>query len=99
LPLSHGDPASTIAGTEFVRTSISSKGHGTDRPAGLEALLWDDPFVKNHGDHRGYVGCRIDGKTWRSDFRTIDRVTVPDSPLKTPASFVVESGRSGLQRV
>jgi alkaline phosphatase D len=55
--------------------------------------------VKYHGDHRGYVSCSINGKSWRSDFRTIDRVTVADSPLKTPASFVVESGRSGLQKV
>lgn len=99
LPLLPGQPDSPVAGTEFVCTSISSKGDGTDHPAGLEALLSDNPFVKYHGDHRGYVSCSISGKSWRSDFRTIDRVTVADSPLKTPASFVVESGRSGLKVV
>jgi alkaline phosphatase D len=99
LPLLHGQPESAVAGTEFVCTSISSKGDGTDHPAGHDDLLADNPFVKYHADHRGYVSCMIDGKSWRSDFRTINRVTVADSPLKTPASFVVESGRNALQKV
>jgi alkaline phosphatase D len=46
LPVSHGDPASPVAGTEFVCTSISSKGDGTDHPAGLERLLSENPFGK-----------------------------------------------------
>jgi len=98
LPVIPSQSDAPIAGTEFVCTSITSKGDGTDRPAGLEAMLSDNPFVKYHDDQRGYVSCVIDAKSWRSDFRTVDYVSRPGAPLKTPASFVVESGRAALNK-
>jgi alkaline phosphatase D len=98
LPVIPSQSDAPSAGTEFVCTSITSNGDGSDHPAGLEAMLSDNPFVKYHGTRRGYVSCVIDGKSWRSDFRTIDYVTRPGAPLQTPASFVVESGRAALNR-
>jgi alkaline phosphatase D len=62
-------------------------------------MLSDNPFVKYHGDQRGYVSCIIDAKSWRSDFRTVDYVSRPGAALKTQASFVVESGRAALNKV
>jgi alkaline phosphatase D len=96
LPLVPTQSDAPIVGTEFVCTSITSKGDGTAHPAGLEGMLSDNPFVKYHSDQRGYVSCRIDGKCWHSDFRTVDYVTRPGAPLVTSASFVVESGRNAL---
>ncbi|MCW1887576.1 alkaline phosphatase D family protein [Luteolibacter flavescens] len=98
LPVEPSQADAPSAGTEFVCTSITSKGDGTDHPAGLESMLSQNPFVKYHGDHRGYVSCVIDSKSWRSDFRTVDYVTRPGAPLKTQASFVVESGRAVLNK-
>ncbi len=92
-----GQPDAPVVGSEFVCTSITSKGDGTDNPRGLAEMMTENPFVKYHGDHRGYVSCTIDSKTWRTDFRTVDRVTRRGAPLKTPASFVVESGRAAVQ--
>ena len=91
-----GRPDAPVVGSEFVCTSITSKGDGTDNPAGLQAMISENPFVKYHGDHRGYVSCVIDSKIWRADFRTVDYVTRPGAPLKTPASFVVESGKAAV---
>ena len=90
-------PESKVVGTEFVCTSITSGGDGTDVRKGFEGMIPENPFVKYHSARRGYVSCTIGEKFWRADFRTLDCVTRPGSPLHTPASFVVESGGPGLQ--
>ena len=91
-----GEPGSPVAGCELVCTSITSKGDGTARPAYLDDLKAENPFVKYHSDHRGYVSCTIDSKQWRADYREVEFVSRPGAELKTPASFVIESGRSAL---
>jgi alkaline phosphatase D len=96
LPVIPSQSESPVVGSEFVCTSITSKGDGTARPAGCDEMIAENPFVKYHGDHRGYVSCMIDSKVWRSDFRTIDFVTRPGAELHTPASYVVESGRAAV---
>jgi len=98
LPMVPTQADTPVVATEFVCTSITSKGDGTAHPAGLEGMLSDNPFVKYHSDQRGYVSCLIENKSWRSDFRTVEHVSRPGSPLLTPASFVVENGRSALQK-
>lgn len=96
LPCVPGQPDSMVAGSEFVCTSITSKGDGKGAPAYLQDLKAENPFVKYHEDHRGYVSCTIDNKMWRTDFRTVDFVTRPGAGIHTPASFVVESGRPAV---
>ena len=91
-----GVPDAPVVASEFVCTSITSKGDGTANPAGLEALISENPFVKYYGDLRGYVSCVIDSKQWRTDFRTVDFVSMAGAPVKTPASFVVESGKHAV---
>jgi alkaline phosphatase D len=91
------DLDSKVVGSEFVCTSITSNGDGAERPGYLEPLLAENPFVKHHGTRRGYVSCTIDPRQWRADFRTVPFVTRPDAPVETRASFVVESGKAGLQ--
>lgn len=91
-----GQPDSSSVGSEFVCTSITSKGNGKGIPGYLPDLTAENPCVKYHSDHRGYVSCTIDSKVWRADFRTIDFVTRAGAELHTPASFVVESGRAAV---
>lgn len=86
----------TVA-TEFVGTSISNGGDGTEKPKELDRVLADNPFVKFYNAERGYVSCTLDAKTWRTDYRTLDYVSKPGSPLNTRASFVVEAGQPGLK--
>jgi len=87
----------TVA-TEFVGTSITSGGDGVDRPANLDSLLAENPFVKYHNNERGYVVCEVTPKAWRTDYRTVPYITKPGAPLATRASFVVEAGRPILNR-
>lgn len=89
---------SKVVGTEFVGTSISSSGDGSEQPNGHDQILAENPFVKFFNGERGYVRCELTPETWRTDYRTVPYVTRPGAPIKTRASFVVESGRPGLNR-
>lgn len=84
--------------TEFVGTSISSGGDGSDTPKSTDQLYAENPFVKYFNAERGYVRCEITPQQWRTDYRTVPFVTKPGAPVNTRASFVVESGRPILQR-
>jgi alkaline phosphatase D len=92
------DLGSKSVATEFVGTSISSGGDGRAEPKGLTELLAENPFVKFHNAERGYVRCEVTPATWRTDFRTVEYVSRPGAPLQTRASFVVEDGRTVLNR-
>ncbi len=88
----------TIA-SEFVGTSISSGGNGIAAPKNLDALLQENAFVKYHNAQRGYLMINLQPKQLQCDFRVVSFVDKPGSPIATAASFVVESGIPGPQRV
>ena len=93
------NPDSATVGTEFVVTSISSSGDGSDTRATTAGMLADNPFVKFYNGQRGYVTCELSGDELRADYRVVDYVSQPDSPISTRASFLVENGRPGAQRL
>lgn len=84
---------------EFVGTSISSGGDGADVRKGSDRIMNENPFLRYTNDRRGYLTCDVDAQAWRTDFRTVARVTVPDAPVTTAASFAVEHGTPALHRV
>ncbi|WP_092048359.1 alkaline phosphatase D family protein [Planctomicrobium piriforme] len=88
----------TVA-TEFVGTSITSGGDGAETRKDTAGVLTDNPFVKFYNAERGYVRCEVDSKHWRSEYQVTPTVTKPDSPLVTRATFEIESGRPGAERV
>jgi alkaline phosphatase D len=90
-----GPGAKTVA-AEFVGTSISSGGDGSDAPRGLERLLAENPFVKFHNNQRGYVRCVVTPSLWRTDYQVVPYVTREGAPLSTRASFVIEEGQPAL---
>ncbi|MFC4727642.1 alkaline phosphatase D family protein [Coralloluteibacterium thermophilus] len=89
-----GEPISC----EFLATSITSGSDGIgeddDFHRNVRAL---NPHLKAVTDRRGYVVCDVSRGEWRGDLKVLDRVMVPDAPVRTHASFVVEHGRPGLQ--
>ncbi len=85
---------------EFVATSISSGGDGSDRSAwATDALLAENPHVRWQGNRRGYVSCTVSERTWTAEYRTVPWVSRPGAPLETPARFRLEHGRPGLERL
>jgi alkaline phosphatase D len=99
LKVNFDDERSPTVATEFVGTSISSGGNGTQTPKGLDTLLSENPFVKFHNQERGYVRCKVGRKNWQTDFQVVEYVDKPDSPLRTRASFIVEHNRPGVERL
>jgi alkaline phosphatase D len=95
LKTNFDDPASTVVATEFVGTSISSGGDGSDRPGYVDTALADNPHLRFCNGQRGYVRCDVAPQRWRTDFRTVPYVSRPGAPVSTRASFVVRAGRPG----
>jgi alkaline phosphatase D len=93
------DPKSATIGTEFVGTSISSGGDGADSQPLVEAYLPENPHVRFYNNQRGYVRCVLTPEKWQSDYRVLPFVTKPGAEVSTRASFVVENGRPGAQRL
>ena len=100
LKADFADPASATLATEFVGTSISSDGDGSDTDtAGIAGLVAQNPHIKFFSARRGFVQCELTRREWRTDFQEVPYVSTPGAPLVTRASFVVESGRAGAEQV
>jgi len=97
LKVNCDDPKSPVVAAEFVGTSISSGGDGSQTRKDTPGVLAENPFVKFYNSERGYVSCEVTPTKWQTHYRTVEYVTRPGAPLATRASFVVEDGRPGLQ--
>ena len=65
------DPGSQPVGTEFVGTSITSGGDGSDVHGDTAAILAENPHIKFFNGQRGYVRCRLTRDTWQTDYRVL----------------------------
>ena len=99
LKVDFRDEKSPAVATEFVGTSISSGGDGTDMPPQMTAVLAENPFVKFYNGQRGYVSCSVTPQRWQADYQVLDAVTRKDASRRTRASFVIADGRAGAQRI
>ncbi|AKG20058.1 alkaline phosphatase D family protein [Calothrix sp. 336/3] len=91
-------PESAIVGSEFVCTSISSGGDGTDTNPTVEAYLPDNPHIKFFNNQRGYVRCTLTPQLWQSDYLVVSGVTTPNGTVSKRASYVVESENPGIKQ-
>ncbi len=98
LKLDFDDENSQTVGAEFVGTSISSGGDGSQTTSDTAGVLSENPFVKFYNAERGYVSCEVTPKEWRSHYRVVEYVTRRGAPLVNRASFVVEDGQAGVER-
>ena len=65
----------------------------------VEKYLPENPRVKFYNSQRGYVRCAVTPDSFRTDYRILPFVSKPNAPLQTRASFVVENGRPGAQKI
>ena len=77
---------------EFVSTSISSGGSGSDERNDQAQMMAANPFLKFKQDQRGYLLCDVTPDLWTSRFRTLDTVEKPGAPVRTRATWAVERG-------
>lgn len=105
LNLDFGDPASKTVAAEFTGTAITSGGVNAASDAEFRKPIDEAGHIKYYeGTNRGYVRCIVNRDEWRSDYRAVatdpatTRVLSPDAPVRTQASWVVESGNPGPER-
>lgn len=96
LKADYDDPDSRVIGAELVCSSISSSGDGADSDPATDPNLLRNPHLKFRNAQRGYVRTRIDRERMLVDFRVVDKVTTPDAPVRTRASFVIADRSPGL---
>jgi len=99
LQLNFQDSSSPLVGTEFVGTSMSSSGDGGKVIEEYDRAWKQNDFVKWHNTNRGYVSCDVTPLNWTSHYRVTPFVSKPGSPIETKASFLVESGKPGAQKI
>jgi alkaline phosphatase D len=99
LMIDFDDESAPTVASEFVGTSISSGGDGSQRSEFAKAIKADNPFVKFFNSERGYVRCEVTPDRWQSDYRVTPIVSKPESECLTRASFAIEDGKPGAQRV
>ena len=100
LKLNFKDPNSPTVATEFVVTAISTGGDNNGYDDYYDPIIPENPHIKVFdGDRRGYFRVSLNHKRWQTDLRIVESVSRPDAPVDTLASFVVENGRLGVQRV
>ncbi|QLY29010.1 alkaline phosphatase D family protein [Nocardia huaxiensis] len=92
----HSDLESAIVASEFIGTSITSRGDGVDLTPAARQVLATNPDLKFSNSQRGYVRVELDHGLWRSDFRVVPYVRRPGAPIHTRASFVVRDGVRGV---
>jgi alkaline phosphatase D len=92
-----GDPGSPAVATEFVATSISSGGDGSEQTPRLAAALPLNPHIAFLNSRRGY--CLHEATPGRMEvaFRAVSAVTRPGAPREDRGRLVVEAGRPGPQ--
>ena len=81
---------------EFVSTSISSGGDGSDRRAGSDMILKNNPNLKFINDQRGYMICEVTPDAWISKARVMDQVSTPGGAISTRATMTVPRGQPSL---
>ena len=90
------DERSPIVGTEFIGTSVTTAGDGDDLPSWGAGVLKSNPHVRFFNGQRGYLRCAFTPERLTTDFRVLEYVKQPGSPVSTRTSLVVEAGRPGL---
>lgn len=86
-----------IVGAEFVGTSISSGGDGSDKRKGTDEWLALNPELKFANDQRGYLLCDVNREAWQTKFMVVDKVTTPTNILSKRATGVVARGEAGVK--
>ncbi|WP_121610143.1 alkaline phosphatase D family protein [Mesobacillus foraminis] len=99
LTTDYNNPDAPIIGAEFVGTSITSGGDGSDVRADTEKFLTLNPHIKFFNNYRGYVRCRVTPEQWRADYRVVPYVTTPGADISTRASFIFEKNNEGIKEI
>lgn len=78
------------------RTSISSRGDGSDRGADYDRFMAVNPQLKFRNSQRGYMVCEATPTVWTTQFKVLDKVSDRSGVLTTRQTFAIEAGSNTL---
>jgi alkaline phosphatase D len=84
------DPESPAVASEFVATSISSDGDGSEHLANTARVLDRNPHIAFFNNRRGYCLHEVTAARLTARFRALDYVSRPGAAVADRAGFVVE---------
>lgn len=88
-------PDASVVGSEFVTTSIASRGAPQWR---TDRLMRHNPnLLHGRSDLRGYVAFSLDERRLEARLMVVERPLDAASPVQLHRQFVVEAGRPGPQ--
>ncbi len=98
IHLNPDDTNSPAIASEFVATSISSNGDGSEVMPATERILTRNPHVAFFNNRRGYSRHDMTPTQVTATFRGLDYVTQPGAPQIDKGRFVVEAGDAKIRR-
>lgn len=96
--LNPNDPASPAVASEFVATSITSNGDGSEVLGNTARMLERNPHIGFFNNRRGYCLHEITAARMTATFRGLDHVSRAGAPVVDKAVFVAEAGDARLKR-
>ncbi len=98
IPVDPAAPDKAAVAVEYVGTSMTSDGDGSEAQGPMLAVLPGNPHVKYHSNWRGYVRCEVTPDAWRADYRLVPHVHSDDAEISTHASFITPAGAPRVER-
>lgn len=97
VPLRDGALDGPAVASEYVCSSISSGGDGSDMPKGWEGVAAANPHTKLLNDRRGYQLFDIRNDEWRTEVIAVDQISRPGGRRTKVASLVTVPERPGVE--
>ncbi|WP_460857929.1 alkaline phosphatase D family protein, partial [Nocardiopsis coralliicola] len=91
------DPESDTVATELVGTSFTSGGDGMEQAPTDPVQLAENPHIAFINRRRGYVRNVVTPTEWTADYRVLDYVSRPGSPIRDRARFTIRDGIPGAR--
>jgi alkaline phosphatase D len=92
------DERGPVVGTEFVGSSITSFGDGSEVLPTTERVLSRNPHIAFFNNRRGYTLHEATPERMEAVFRAVPYVSRPGAAREDRGRFAVEAGRPGPQR-
>lgn len=89
-------PDGPVLGVEFVTTSISSEGDGSEVQGSAPAMLRGNPHLRFHSNRRGYTRHEVRADRLSAIYRAVPYVERPGAPREDAAHLVTLAGRPGV---
>ncbi|MBY0335806.1 MAG: alkaline phosphatase D family protein [Acetobacteraceae bacterium] len=90
------DAGGRVVGAEFVGTSITSEGDGSEAQPTAAATMERNPWLRFHSNRRGYTLHEARPDRLEAHFRAVDHVQGTGAPLVTKGRFATLAGRPGV---